>query len=286
MFAAGGGKLEVLPLGSAEVQGWVALARPGSELKWAPTVFRVRGASVRRWQGPVMGLRLAAHLGPRTSIRVLRALGAERRAGGTLGAAEPAGRGTSRRRFLELGAGGVVAAGILMVGAAPASADPVTSWLEKHHDQLPRTYPEIVALPEAYRRAVYQLLTPTERSAAWVTQLTSYRPTIPPKNREQGAVVDEALALAGDSDNFTGEQVAPSSTAVLADRSIAAFGVERARDIFGRLGAADGQLAPAATCSCSTSSDYCGGRCRSGGCTPLSPGCGFLYQYTCNGRCV
>lgn len=41
------------------------------------------------------------------------------------------------------------------------------------------------------------------------------------------------------------------------------------------------------SCGCSTESDYCsdrGGRCDQGGCSQTS-GCGFLWQYQCDGVC-
>jgi hypothetical protein len=252
------------------------------------------------WTGPALGVRLALHLGPRATFRVIRALGAhrDRHPGNPMPA--PA-LGHTRRRFLELAAGSAVAAGILITGALPASADPVAAWLKNNRQQLPRSYPDLAALPSAFRSAVYQELTPAERSAAWVAHLVSHR--APTLTTEQSAVLRAALVLAADPTNFANRPAAPA-VAELADRANAAFGIDQARAIFATLGPSDGAAtrtsgttsataatgvtaaAVAASCQCSTVSDYCGGRCQSGGCTPRSPGCGFLYQYACNGHCV
>jgi hypothetical protein len=268
-------------------------------MSWVPTLFRVDAAAARMWTGPALAVRLALHLGPRTTVRVLRALGAHRTAHAGSPAADPAVHHT-RRRFLELAAGGAVAAGILITGALPARADPVADWLRMHRQQLPRSYPELALLPPSFRSAAYQELTPAERSAAWVAHLIGYR--VPTLTTEQAAVIGAALVLAADPGNFADRPAAPA-VAVLAARADAAFGVDAARAIFATLGPS-GIVAPkaaaapravgapravaavAAACQCSTVSNYCSGRCQSGGCTPRSPGCGFLYQYSCNGHCV
>jgi hypothetical protein len=256
------------------------------------------------WTGPALSGRLVLHLGPRASVRVLRALGAA-----PTGPTTPTPTGpvtdTTRRRFLELAAGAVVAAGIMITGAIPAAADPVATWIKNNKQQLPRTLPGLAALPPELRSAVYQELTPAERSAAWVAHLTGYR--VPTLTAAQSAVLVEALALAANPGNFAGAPAAPA-VADLAARGTAAFGVDAARAIFATLGpsgetagaanatlgrsggtatsaVAAGTLA-LASCQCSTVSDYCGGHCQSGSCTPRSPGCGFLYQYSCNGHCV
>lgn len=193
-----------------------------------------------------------------------------------------------------------MAAGMLITGAIPATADPIDTWLKNNRHQLPRTLPELAALPLEVRSAAYQELTPAERSDAWVTQLTNHR--IPTLTAEQSAVLEAALALAANPANFAGGPAAPAAAAI-AGHATAAFGVVRAREIFATLGPSGApttttakasaaitttavQATALASCQCSTASDYCGGHCQSGGCTPRSPGCGFLYQYTCNGHCV
>ena len=95
-----------------------------------------------------------------------------------------------------------MAAGMLITGAIPASADPVAAWLKNNRQQLPRSLPELAALPLEVRSAVYQELTPAERSAAWVAQLTSHR--LPTLTAEQSAVLGAALVLAANPANFAG----------------------------------------------------------------------------------
>ena len=82
--------------------------------------------------------------------------------------------------------------------------------------------PELAALPLEVRSAAYQELTPAERSAAWVTQLTNHR--VPTLTAGQSAVLDAALVLAANPANFAGGPAAPE-VAAIAGRGTAAFGV-------------------------------------------------------------
>ena len=180
------GSLEVLPLRHPDVARWAELAHPGREIDWTPTLFRVDGGAVSLWTGRGMSLRPARHLGLRKTVAVLRAL---------------------------------------VTGAVPAAADPVASWIARNSGQLPRTYPQIAALPAEYRSAVWAELTPVERSAAWVAHLELYRQALQPTG-EQAAVLQESLLLAGDPSNFLGGEPAAASEQ-LSRRGIAAFGVGR-----------------------------------------------------------
>lgn len=275
--AGGGRSLDVVPLDDQRVRSWVDRARPGRPVPWTPILFRIGPTAVRMWTGPALAMRLAIHLGLRASIKVLRALGAA-----SPPATSPA-TGTTRRRFLEIGAGGLVAIGITVAGATTAHADPIARWVDKHRQELPRTYDEIATLPAAYRAAIYQELTPTERSAAWVAHLTRQQQTFDVLSAEQSAIFDQTMIIAEDPSNFTDDGPVPPAAESLTARSIDAFGIDAARRVFATLG--PDSAAPAVSCECSTISDYCSGRCQQGGCTPRTPGCGFLYQYTCNGRC-
>ncbi len=215
---------------------------------------------------------------------MLRAIAAARPAHPVPGSA-PAASGTTRRRFLQIGMGGLIAAGILVGGAGPAGADPVAAWVRANRDRLPRTYPELVALPAAYRAAIYQELTATERSAAWVQHLTAGRASLPSATAEQSAILDQALALAADPAHFAEGSAVPAAADDLTRRAIDAFGIDRARALFATLGPADTATAETVTCECSVISDYCDGHCIAGGCTPYGPACGFLWQYICTGMC-
>lgn len=274
------GRLEVRPLSDPLVRAWIARARPGRSGRRRPCLLRVSPTATTMATGPWLGVRLVARFGPVGAVRILRAIGTT-----TVPPMPPDGSGPNRRRFLQIGAGGLVTAGLLLTGAAPAAADPVESWVREHRDRLPRTYAGLAALPGAYRSAIYRELSPAERSAAWVTHLTVCRVELANPTDEQLSVIDETLALAGDPDNFTDDGPIPVEADELTRRGIAAFGVDRARAILATLGPADPGSSLLASCECSTVSDFCGGHCIGGGCTPYSPGCGFLYQYTCNGHC-
>lgn len=275
--AGGERRLDVMPLDDPRVRSWVERARPGRCMPWTPILFRVGPTSVRMWTSWPLAVRLAIHLGPRASTRVLRALGADHQP------ATPPTAGTTRRRFLEIGAGGLIAIGIMATGATTASADPVARWVDEHRQELPRTYDEFATLPAAYRASVYHELTPAERSAAWVAHLTQQRQRFELLTADQSEIFDQTMVIAEDPGNFTDSGTVPPAAAGLTVRSIEAFGVDTARQIFATLGPEG--VAAAVSCECSTLSDYCSGRCQQGGCTVRTPGCGFLYQYTCNGRC-
>jgi len=252
-----GGKLEILPLSDPAVRLW--LDQGIGRRRAVPTLFRVDGERVRMWTGTALSLRLVRTLGPRASMRVLQALGSLGQQA-SAGATEPPATGLSRKRFFELGAGGVIAVGMLVLGNTPASADPSSGWIK---------------------------LTPAQRSAAWVAHLEQSRLGQPAMTVPQLAVWTQALALAANPANFVTGGPIPAIAGAVSDQAIAAFGLERARAIFATLGPSDPPIstARAPTCSCSTLSDYCSARCRSGGCTRTAGGCGFLYYYDCNGQC-
>lgn len=275
--ACGGRGLDVVSLDDQRVRSWVGQARPGRPVPWTPILFRIGSTTVKMWTGPTLTVRLAALLGPRASIKVLHSLGAAHQPTTT-----PA-TGPTRRKFLEIGAGGLIAIGIMATRATTASADPIARWVDKNRQELPRTYDEIATLSAEYRSAIYQELSPAERSAAWVTHLTRQRQTFSILNAEQSEIFDEAMRIAEDPSNFTDSGPVPTATDGLTARSIDAFGIEAARRIFATLGPDTATVA--VSCECSTLSDYCGGRCHQGSCTLRTPGCGFLYQYTCNGLC-
>ncbi|MFJ3818129.1 chitin binding peritrophin-A domain-containing protein [Streptomyces sp. NPDC090056] len=95
----------------------------GAAAPWTPTLLRVQEQTVEAFTGTGMVLPLVRRLGPRSTMRVLRALGSLRlnRAGGEADGAVDVG-GMGRKRFLRLGAGLVVAAGVTLAGRTPALA--------------------------------------------------------------------------------------------------------------------------------------------------------------------
>src|SRR5689334_14186033 len=71
---ASGDRLEVLPLNNAEVRAWRERWF-GERAPWVPTLVRVVGDDIQVWTGRGMVVPLVRGLGPRSTVRVLRALG-------------------------------------------------------------------------------------------------------------------------------------------------------------------------------------------------------------------
>jgi hypothetical protein len=82
--------LDVLPLADYRVVAWCAEAGAPTD---APTLLAVTptddGDRVRTWSGPRLGPALLAHLGPRGTVRLVRALRAHGVLGDALGGALP-----------------------------------------------------------------------------------------------------------------------------------------------------------------------------------------------------
>ena len=310
-----GGKLEALPLAHADVRQWRERSL-GPDAPSAPTLLRVDGDDVRVWTGTAMAMPLARRLGPRASLRVLRALGQLRSEATSVPFERPG--VMDRAGFFKLGAGLAVAAGVIVVGSTPAFAEmrcaTVAAWAAKNKGRLPQGYDEIVAYPMAFRRAIFAALPATSKSRLWTEQLTRYQ-AAHDLTAEQAAVINEGLRLARP------EQFARSrspefrrSLDDLGKSSVAAFGRPAARALFATLGS-DATLPAGASrpstatvsaamsqpsaanvpaeaensCSCSTADSWCDNNtyCQSGFCAIPGPdGCGLFYQYECDGLCI
>jgi hypothetical protein len=271
------------------VRVWRARAL-GADPAWVPTLLRVAAdGAVRAWTGPSMVPPLARRLGPRATVRVLRALGRVREEARREGAA-PA-DGVGRKRFLQLCGGVVAAAGLTLAGRTPAFAQSETTraraWVAAHHDRLPRAYADIVRHPVPYRKAILRELTPHERTRAWLDHLDAYRAAHPDLTDAQRRVVEDARDVASRV-FLTDRDLRPEVRAV-EEAAKREFGREGAAGLLARLGPAD---APGsgpealAWCICSTESDYCSaGQCKGGGCAIDPDDCGSLWNYDCNGLC-
>jgi hypothetical protein len=278
------GKLEVLPLTDAKVEQWRKQAL-GAQAPWQPTLLRIadHDTDVQAWTGPAMGLMLVRRLGLQSTTRVLAALERLRR-----GEEErPVSGNIGRGQFLRLCAGGAVAAGMILIGKTPAFAAggnqmwaEAQAWVAANHDQLPKTYDELIAHPLIYRKAIYNASLPSVRGQFWQEQFKRYRAAHPTLSAKQEAVLDRFLELA--RTNF--------ATLSKADEQAAkdAFGTSEAHTVFATLGpeSTTSSLKPAdQACNCTVGHDWCSdSHCHLTSCAIVS-GCGALWQYNCNGLC-
>jgi hypothetical protein len=302
------GKLEILPLVHQDVRRW--LDRAGAAQRGpAPTLIRVRGEQVDLWMGPRLGFHLMRRLGPASTRRVLRALGA-------LSVPDPVDAvpdtrpGIGRKEFLRLGTGAGLAAGLLLMGKTPAlgATRDITSeahaWVRLNKEHLPRTYGDFVQYPLAYRRAIFAELSTAARSEFWYEHLTSYRASNGSRlTPDQGNVLDSAMRLARDQTTFA--PMAPDQRAKrekalsgLKDAAIAAYGNDEARGLIATLGPTQadvGALNSCPACECNAQDNWCVFNCcanldcndvgHTSTCNCSDTGCGTFWAYGCNGMC-
>ena len=256
-----------------------------------------------------MALRLARRLGPASTLRVLSVLGQLRRTERAAVGDEGAARERSlldRAQFFRLGAGAIMAGGLILAGRVPAfgatdNAE-LRSWLQANENSLPVRYDEIVARPIAYRRAIFIRSSPEVQKALWLEHLTRHVEQSPELNERQLAAVDSARELLATGTVFGDTDGASPATrqrlAEVKQSAIDAFGVDKARLLLTVLGPAD--FAPAGDCNCCTWDDWCTGgyvcrvccdsnrgcACGSNCCCAVTVrGCGSLWAASCNGIC-
>lgn len=272
-------RIEVLPLDHADVDGWRAAAF-GPDAPWAPTLIRVRDERVKAWTGPALGLRLMGRLGPRATVRLLNALSDLRHRAEQLPGEE---RTLDRGRFLKLGAGLGMAAGIVLTGKTPAIAgqvpDLVDTWMKANAGKLPQTYQELAKLPDAYRKAVYGTLPKDRQAQLWIDHFAEYRRTHPKLTADQSDLITRLRT-------FVATKSAGKDEALEAEVK-EVFGLEEGRLLVATLGPEDVTPMLGCRCECSTESDYCASSCRWDACRcrHSEQGCGFLYSYSCDGYC-
>jgi hypothetical protein len=290
-------KLEVLPLNDENVEQWRTKAY-GQNPPWAPTLFLLRGSTVRAWTGRAMAVQMVRAVGVKSSLRVLRAIGNSTEA--PPAPASSAEHQMSRKHFLnQLAVGGALASGLLLFGRLPALAAPAPTpeelWVTANRDQLPQTYSELLDFDVAHRKAIYQALPAENRRDLWVTQFQQYKDAHPALTTEQARVLDRALDLAGQPSTFTDAPLSDDLLRQLEElrvTAIDAFGIDEGRALFATLGPTDGSAARAAGCGCSCTSNWCDGPCVCCGncnqcsCSCSSIGCGTLLRFGCNGTCA
>ncbi|WP_328430798.1 bacteriocin fulvocin C-related protein [Streptomyces sp. NBC_00453] len=299
VFNACDARLEVVALGRADVRAWRSRAL-GPDAPWAPTLLKVTtgggqdaavpdrtgtdGESVRAWTGPSMTLQLVRRLGPRATVRVLRALGEARDANRA-----QVGTGSSRAQFLRVAGGLAVASTILFKGGTPAfaagqDAAAASEWVKANAGRLPTTYSDVTALPLAHRRAVHAALPPAARSRLWVEHIDRFRAAHTHPTPRQGTVIERARTAASDPATFQRRPPARRRHSDdLTGSAVAAFGKEGAAQLLATLGPVE---ALAQDCACSSFSDAClFSDCIGGGCTISDGGCGEFWIWDCDGTC-
>jgi hypothetical protein len=301
------GKLEVRPLADDEVRRMREKAM-GADPEWRPTLLRIDGDQVRAWTGAAMSIPLARRLGPADTVRVVQSLGALRRRSqghaSELPGAPTGPVAMGRARFLRLGAGAGVAAGLLLAGEVPALADDerqaALAWVKKNSKNLPHMYENVIKYPLRYRRAIFNASAANVRRDLWMEHLLTYRTAHPNLTKQQSGVIDRAWWMLEDPSMFAGKpsQDAKQKLDALHKDAVTAFGNNEAHALLGALGRAappSAKVSSAAdppTCPCFSaangSQDFCdSGHCTVDGYCEWQPtGCGVFWVNPCNGDCV
>jgi hypothetical protein len=281
------GRLEVLPLTHGDVRRWREEWFDG-DAPWAPTLIRVDGDAVRVWTGRGMALPLVRGLGPRSTVRVLRALG-------ELNTKAEAGPGTlGRKQFFKLAAGAAVAAGMVFAGNSPAAAESAgtkaRAWVAANRGRLPQRYAQLAVLPIEHRRAVFQASTPELRTAFWLDHIDQFRTTRPDLTARQVAIVDRARALAPKV-FADGPHAHAAAMSALKEDAISKLGFTEARALLATLGPVEDRAAGtvADECECANFDPWCLSFlvCTNWpiGCSPTDGGCGDFWIWDCDGVC-
>ncbi len=153
-------------------------------------------------------------------------------------------------------------------------------------ETLPADYSSFTALPEAHRRAVYQRLSAAERSALWKQQWREAL-ELPGWNAEQRALIAEA----GQKLTASSSSSAQRSEAMrdLESRVAQAFPRPDALRVFYRLGPRSMEASLVKVCDCTVggTTNFCEeGDCQDVACLQRIDGCGFSWEFPCDGRCV
>jgi hypothetical protein len=186
--------------------------------------------------------------------------------------------------------------------------DAAAAWIQENNALIPKTYETMTKLPLSYRRALFAISTPRERSLMWKTHLQNLM--------NHSYLNDAQIAILGDivmsvNDNMfrnNGHTYERYTSRQL--KSI--FGKEKAALLFIRLGdgfneAVSGKVPiqqrkpslaiPNNDCGCNQGDDWCDAwnlgldlvatTCQTGdGCGSSSWGCGTFWTKSCNGECV
>lgn len=284
-------KLDIRPLEDEDVSRWRQEAL-GADPPWAPTLIKIDRGQAQAWTGLGMAIRLLNRLGPRATVRLLRKFGEQRRRSKNPIAT---GGGLGRKDFLRLGTGAVAAVALVALGKTPAFADPgkrlqaAQAWVRANPDKVPQGYDDLAPFDSLYRKVILQELKPTHRARLLAEHISRRSAALPPMSAEQTSVLERVTHLLADERVFTQawRDEHHATLEELKDASIAAFGRDTARKLFGTIGPEPIETFGQA-CECSTESDWCAVVCIYDGrdrCIHLTRGCGFLHDYPCNGCC-
>ncbi|HWO68122.1 MAG TPA: bacteriocin fulvocin C-related protein [Umezawaea sp.] len=301
-------KLEVMPLASPDVRSWRERAL-GAAAPWTPTLIQLSETRIRAWTNRGMVLPLVRRLGPRSTMRVISALGELQQQRKDRNGPENARRNLmTRSQFLRFAAGAVAASGIVLTGRTPAfaagEATEARAWVAANLSRLPQRYDDLIGYPMTYRKEIWKASAPRLRSQWWLEQLGRYQATHGDLTAEQNAVMTQTLKLAADETTFNFEQADRSElmrqVKGLAASATDAFGTEEAHAVFATLGAAENPVTrpePCCTmpgCDCNHDQEpglnWCGSRdCIyyiTKPCAVYCCDCGFLLLARCDGRCL
>lgn len=307
------GKLEVLPLAQSDVKAWRQEVF-GGDPPWRPTLINVKQRNVRAWTGVQMSIRLARHLGVKSTVNVLKSLGELKHRSETGQKADGLDlNGIGRKQFIKIAGGALLAGGFILTGKSPAFAvqenRKLDDWISANKDRLPTRYAEFSNYSLLHRRAIFVASSAEVKSSLWLEHLEHYRSSHENMSPDKMTVLNHGVSLLSDVATHAGPQKpSPALHAKLEDlrlAAIGAFGNEEAKLIFATLGPSSPKLADAGNCACSIDSDWCGGHCEfccPAGygypnctkecmadtpccCVGLSIGCGNGWHYECNGVC-
>jgi len=200
-------------------------------------------------------------------------------------------------------------------GATPSSCLLAQRWASENKELLPRDYEGFTSLPLSHRKAAYRNFTISERHHLWQHQWLKalQQNTL---TEEQSDVLLEALQLltpetfeALEAEEGWRHEQAREQVRSFAERALAAFGKDGARELFAQIGSVSSRkvvlvdtdvdsnitrslssASVAEACSCSQSEDFCtdGFGCGedSDGCTTIEDECGWFWASDCNGECL
>ncbi|MGI5285847.1 bacteriocin fulvocin C-related protein [Nonomuraea polychroma] len=144
-----------------------------------------------------------------------------------------------------------------------------------------------------YRKAIYAELKPEVKSRLWTEHLTHYRRTHPDLSPKQQQILGDLEASVR---NVSAFRANPTDTQAEDERlrlaTIDAFGHDEARALMATLGPVEvtsPSEALAVDCECSRQSNFCGLAFDCSGlpsCTASFDGCGWRWQYPCDGMCT